>query len=394
MQYIGFTLNNSEYSIPVLKVREIIHVPHITKMPQAPPYVEGVANLRGNIIPVVNLKKLVGIDGNGDRGTRVIVVASGRVIFGVLVDAVTGVMTIEDTSIRAPELFWNGNYDQMSGVAKVSGRLIILLNIKNLIPHEDISLFEDYIDVRQVSGEQVEVIQTVQTMAGEIKKNELHHIRDFFEKQGISAHDPRFILFDDMVAFIDALAVHDYERAHSAVQNILQKGQNDLFQEVGKMTRKLHDALNSFKELIDPKFKEIATVSMPHAIDSLQLVIDKTEDATNKTLGIVEKYILIMDDLSTHIRKIKEPEESCAYLRDFKHKLEDDLTEILTTQSFQDLTGQTLKKVITLVGDLEEELMRLITTFGVKVSGIQTGDGGPEKVSQAGVDDLLKEFGF
>ena len=101
-----------------------------------------------------------------------------------------------------------------------------------------------------------------------------------------------------------------------------------------------------------------------------------------------------MDDLSTHIRKIKEPEASCAYLRDFKHNLEDDLTEILTTQSFQDLTGQTLKKVITLVGDLEEELMRLITTFGVKVSGLHTGDKGPEKVSQAGVDDLLKEFGF
>lgn len=394
MQYIGFTLNNSEYSIPVLKVREIIHVPYITKMPQSPSYVEGVANLRGNIIPVVNLKKLVGIDTNGDRGNRVIVVASGKVIFGVLVDAVTGVITIEENSIKSPELFWNGNHEQLSGVAKVSNRLIILLNIKNLIPHEDRDLFEECIDVRQIDGEQIEVTQTIQTMAGEVKKNELHHIKDFFEKKGVSAHDPRYILFDDMVSFIDALSVHDYERAHSTIQNIVKKGQNDLFQEIGKITRKLHDSLNGLKEVIDPKFTEIATVSMPHAIDSLQFVIEKTEDATNKTLSIVEKYILMMDELATHIRNIKEPEGSRLYLQGFRHNLEDDLTEILTTQSFQDLTGQTIKKVIALVGNLEEELMRLITTFGVQVTPTQICENEPEKVSQAGVDDLLKKLGF
>jgi chemotaxis protein CheZ len=112
-------------------------------------------------------------------------------------------------------------------------------------------------------------------------------------------------------------------------------------------------------------------------------------------MGIVEKYILGMDHFAAHIRNLKGPEESVAYLKNFKNMLEDDFTEILTAQSFQDITGQTIKKVIKLVGDIEEELVRLITTFGVKIDhGIKAEVLATEKVSQADVDDLLKEFGF
>jgi chemotaxis protein CheZ len=111
-------------------------------------------------------------------------------------------------------------------------------------------------------------------------------------------------------------------------------------------------------------------------------------------MGIVEKYILGMDDLAAHIRNLKEPGESVSYLKDFKNKLEDDLTEILTAQSFQDITGQTIKKVIKLVGDIEEELVKLIATFGVKIEHGAKAEVTPEEVSQADVDDLLKEFGF
>jgi chemotaxis protein CheZ len=124
------------------------------------------------------------------------------------------------------------------------------------------------------------------------------------------------------------------------------------------------------------------------------MVIDKTEEAANKTMEIVEKYILKMDDLANHIREIQGPESSVQFLRDFKNSLEDDLTEILTTQSFQDLTGQVLKKVIALVGDLEVELVRLITTFGLKFEEKEPVKKEVEKVSQEDVDELLKEFGF
>ncbi len=102
-----------------------------------------------------------------------------------------------------------------------------------------------------------------------------------------------------------------------------------------------------------------------------------------------------MDDFSKHLRNLSGPDESLKYLKSFKNKLEDDLTEIITTQSFQDITGQILKKVISLVGDIEEELVSLITNFGVKIDqDVKVDSEKSDQVSQNDVDELLKEFGF
>ncbi|MFZ6008020.1 MAG: protein phosphatase CheZ, partial [Nitrospirota bacterium] len=343
MQYIGFTMNNNEYTIPILKVQEIINLPSLTKLPQAPGYIEGIANLRGRIIPVVDLKKLAGLNG-GTVGEKVIVVTSGRITFGVLVDSITGVITIEESEIEPPTDF-NAS-DIVSGVAKVDDKLVVMLDTKKLIPVEDMSIFEEEVFEVKEAGDKVEVVKKIEGMGGEMVVKEVMDAKDFFEKKGISSNDPRYALLDDMVGFMNAIAAQDYEKADEAIQKIMNKGQSDLFKEVGKVTRKLHDAIRSFKEAIDPRLKDMAITDMPSAIDKLQFVIEKTEDAANKTMGIVEKYILGMDDLATHIRNLKEPDESVAYLKDFKNKLEDDLTEILTAQSFQDITGQTIKKVI------------------------------------------------
>lgn len=395
MQYIGFTMNNNEYTIPILKVQEIINLPPLTKMPQAPYYIEGITNLRGRIIPVVNLKKLVGLNGGDLVGERVIVVTSGRVTFGVLVDSITGVVNIEESAIEPTENIMQSHIDQVSGVAKVNDRLIAILDTRKLIPLEDMSLFEDEVFEVKETGDKVEVVKKIEGMGGEIVVKEVMDAKDFFQKKGISSTDPRYALFDDIVNFMNAIATQDYEKADSAIQNIMSKGQSDLFKEVGRVTRKLHDAIRSFKEAIDPRLKDMAVTEMPSAIDKLQFVIDKTEEAANKTMGIIEKYILSMDDLASHIRNLREPEESVSYLKDFKNRLEDDLTEILTAQSFQDITGQTIKKVIKLVGDIEEELVKLIATFGVKIEERKKAEViAPEKVSQEDVDDLLKEFGF
>lgn len=400
MQYIGFTMNNNEFTIPILKVQEIVNMPQVTKLPQVPDYIEGVTNLRGRIIPVVNLKRMVGLfGGEGESaGGKVIVVTSGRITFGVLVDGITGVVSIEESDIEPPTDF--NTSDIVSGVAKVDDKLIVLLDTKKLIPMEDMSMFDDEIfEVNDTGDDKVEIIKKVEGMGGEVLVKEVMDARQFFEKRGLSSHDPKYAMLDEMVAFMNAVASEDYERADAAIQSIMSKGQgdtqNELFKEVGKVTRKLHDSIRSFKEALDPKLKGMAEKEMPNAIDRLQFVIEKTEEAANKTMGIVEKYTLSIDDLAHHIRNIKEPEESVNYLKSFKNNLEDDLTEILTTQSFQDLTGQTIKKVITLVGDIEGELVKLITTFGVKIEqGAAPEVAEVEQVSQEGVDDLLKDFGF
>lgn len=392
-QFIGFHLDQEEYTIPILKVREIISLPPLTRMPQSPPYIEGVTNIRGSVIPIVNIKRLTNLEGSEKRGDKVIIVSSGRLSYGILVDDITGVINIDESLIEPPEKVLNKTSEMIGGVIKLDSRILVLLDTSRLIPYEDQSIFDDIVEVKEVDHGKVEVIRTVQTIGGEVKVSELRNAKNFLEKRmGGYADD---IILTSIVEFMEAISNKDYEKAEEAITRMASKGQDELFKEVGRVTRKLHDSLKSFKEAIDPRLKDMAITDMPSAIDNLQFVIEKTEEAANKTMGVVEKYILKMDDLSTHIRNLKGPEGSVSYLKEFKNKLEDDLTEILTAQSFQDITGQTIKKVIKLVGDIEEELVKLIATFGVKIEeGKKVEAMIPEKVSQADVDDLLKEFGF
>lgn len=364
-QCIGFLLNDNEYIIPILKVQEIIKIPQITKMPGVPYYVEGITNLRGRVIPVVNLKRLLSLP-EETEGNKVIVISSGKITFGALVDNITGVVNIDESTIEQADEFMQQSQSQIEGVARLNDRLLILLDIKKLIPTEDQSIFEEEIVNVIEEGDKVEVVKKVSTMAGEVTVSEVIDPVKFYEGKGIPKDDPKYILLKEITNFMNAVSSGDYENADKIMNSIIQKSQSDLFKEVGKVARKLHDSLKSFREVLDPKLREIAIEHMPRAVDQLQMVIDKTEEAANKTMEIVEKYILKMDDLANHIREIQGPESSVQFLREFKNSLEDDLTEILTTQSFQDLTGQVLKKVIALVGDLEVELVRLITTFGLK----------------------------
>ena len=392
-QCIGFLLNENEYIIPILKVQEIIKIPQITKMPGVPYYVEGVTNLRGRVIPIVNLKRILSLP-EETEGNKVIVISSGKITFGALVDNITGVVNIDESTIEQADEFMQHSQGQIEGVARLNDRLLILLDIKKLIPTEDQSIFEEEIvDVIEEEGK-VEIVKKVSTMAGEVTVSEVIDPVKFYEGKGIPKDDPKYILLTEITNFMNAVSSGDYENADKIMNSIIQKSQSDLFKEVGKVARKLHDSLKNFREVLDPKLREIAVEHMPRAVDQLQMVIDKTEEAANKTMEIVERYILKMDDLANHIREIQGPESSVQFLRDFKNSLEDDLTEILTTQSFQDLTGQVLKKVIALVGDLEVELVRLITTFGLKFEEKEPVKKEVEKVSQEDVDELLKEFGF
>ncbi len=392
-QYIGFILGENEYAIPILVVQEIIKLPNITKMPSAPYYVEGVTNLRGRVIPIVNLKRILGMP-EEEQGTKVIVMSAGKLTFGVLVDNITGVVNIDEKSIEPAEEFMQQGQNQIEGVARLDDRLLILLEVKKLIPVEDQSLFEEEIVDIVEDGDKVEVVKKVVGIGGETTVKEVIDAKALLEMKGISQDDPRYQLIEEIAKFMETVSAGEFERAEKILNSVIQKSQSELFKEVGKVARKLHESLKSVREALDPRLREIAIEQMPRVVDQLQMVIDKTEEAANKTMEIVEKYILKMDDLASHIRSIQGNDEAVKFLKEFKDSLEDDLTEILTTQSFQDLTGQALKKVIGLVGDLEVELVKLIATFGLKIEEKEPIKREAEKVSQEDVDELLKEFGF
>lgn len=399
-QHIGFKLGVEEYSVPILSVREIINVPEMTRMPSTPDYIEGVANLRGSVVPIVSTRKVVKTGGEASapaEGDRVIVLINGKAAYGILVDGITGVIGIDEGTIDPPEKIMNGAGDQFVGVAKCNGRLIVVLDPKKLLPGGDLASLQEEEEVAvgeaRTDGK-VEVVRKVQTIGGSVEVHELRDAKEFLSKK-IDSRDPNNKAIEKLMEFMEAVAAKDYAAADAAVEQIIKSPEGDLFQEVGKVTRRLHDSLKSFKDAIDPKITMIVQNEVPSAVDQLQYCVRKTEEAANKTMGIVEKHLLSMDDLAASIRKLSGPEDAVKYLKEFKNRYEDDLTEIITTQSFQDLTGQTLQKVIQLVGDIEKELVGMVTAFGLKMDmGAKESEEIREKVNQAGVDDLLKEFGF
>jgi purine-binding chemotaxis protein CheW len=134
-QFVGFQLADQDYLFRIEQIQEVVILKQVTKTPQVPDYVEGVANLRGSIIPIINLRNLFGLEPKpADAETRTIVVNVGARNMGCTVDAVSQVMRISDESIRpAPETITASGAHYVAGFARLNGRLMIVLDINELL---------------------------------------------------------------------------------------------------------------------------------------------------------------------------------------------------------------------------------------------------------------------
>ncbi len=139
LHLLTFALDREEFGIPVTQVREVIRVSDITRVPQAPAHVRGVANLRGRILAVVDLRSRLGLPPAEPTPTsRVVVVEVRERVLGLLVDAVSQVTKVPEASVvPAPEEVISADADYLTGVARWHSRLIILLDLdKALLPTE------------------------------------------------------------------------------------------------------------------------------------------------------------------------------------------------------------------------------------------------------------------
>ena len=136
LQFIGFRLENEEYAVPIVSVREIINLQQITTLPNVPEYVEGMTSIRGNVVPIINLKKRMHLPGNGNGSSmKIMVIASEKNTYGVLIDGVTGVLSIEEQAIEASETIADsGTASFVDGIAKLGNRLVIILDTVSLLP--------------------------------------------------------------------------------------------------------------------------------------------------------------------------------------------------------------------------------------------------------------------
>ncbi len=133
-QFVSFKLHGEEYGVPILSVHEIIRYETVTRVPQSLDFIDGVLNLRGQVIPVVNLRKKFGLpEKEVDNSTRIMVVdVNGRVV-GMVVDEVCEVQDINPEDISpAPPLGTKINTEYITGMGKVNDRLMILLNLNKI----------------------------------------------------------------------------------------------------------------------------------------------------------------------------------------------------------------------------------------------------------------------
>jgi chemotaxis protein CheZ len=206
------------------------------------------------------------------------------------------------------------------------------------------------------------------------------------------------------------------------------KSNDQLFLEVGRLTRELHDAINGF--LLDARISNMTEFEIPDAKQRLSYVITMTQQAADRTLNAVEDSLPRVQNIEVQSSELLEQwERLCSRMLnkdDFKdlsisltkflkqlkkdsNTLHESLSEVLMAQDFQDLTGQIIRKVINLVQDVEEKLVMLVRITGEKfeeggekkgaeedlagpvVPGVDQGD---QMTNQDDVDDLLSSLGF
>lgn len=135
LQLVTFHIGDEEFGVEILKVQEIIRMMGITRVPKAPDFVEGVINLRGKVIPIIDLRKRFGMSAQEhDKHTRIIVIEINKVIVGFVVDSVSEVLRIPSSTVEPPPAIISGiESEYISGVGKLADRLLILLDLDRLL---------------------------------------------------------------------------------------------------------------------------------------------------------------------------------------------------------------------------------------------------------------------
>jgi len=249
--------------------------------------------------------------------------------------------------------------------------------------------------------------------------------------------DPQEAKYEECLAYaknlVKELEAKRYSEADDLLGELSKFNEKGLFQEIGKLTRELHDTLNNFD--LEPRISKLTVSEIPDAKERLNHVIKLTQDAANKTLSVIEdtlprseklekKAIFLKKEWDRFTKRDMQLEEFRGLSNEIDEFLEwtsinavvihKGLSDVMMAQDFQDLTGQIIKRVITLVQEVEDSLVGLIRiTGGKSPENIAEKEKKPEKDIEAvgpqvpglkresevvngqdDVDDLLSSLGF
>ncbi len=140
LQLVSFHVGDEEFGLDILRVQEIIRIQPLTRVPNLPDYIDGVINLRGKVIPVIGLRKRLGLDKqSSDKRTRIVVVDVHGQILGFVVDSVSEVLRIHTDTVEPTPKLGKIDRDYISGVGKLDSRLLLLLDLEQLMNENEVS---------------------------------------------------------------------------------------------------------------------------------------------------------------------------------------------------------------------------------------------------------------
>lgn len=142
IELLAFKLSNEEYVLDINRIKEIIRPVEITRVPRVPLYIKGIISLRGVIVPVYNLKNRLGLleanEFSNDSQKRILIVNFDEELIGIIVDAVTGVVKINEDIIEpTPQIIKGVDAEYLKGVARTNNRLLILLNLDRVLKKDN-----------------------------------------------------------------------------------------------------------------------------------------------------------------------------------------------------------------------------------------------------------------
>ena len=144
-QFVSFTVDKEEYGVHIEDVQEVVRMPEITHLPQTDSFIKGVINLRGNIIPVIDMRERFRMQScDYNETTRVIVVSIEDKLVGMIVDTVSQVLEISEEEISdAPDIIHGLSREYIEGIGKVNDSMIILLKIQSVLTAEEIMMIDE-----------------------------------------------------------------------------------------------------------------------------------------------------------------------------------------------------------------------------------------------------------
>lgn len=362
LQLVGFTVGEEKFAIDISEVHEINRFEQISRIPDLPDHVMGVIDLRGMVIPVINLAEKLGIQ-NQDvtKDTRIIVIGLNGDKTGILVDSVSEVIRVSMNNLdRPPSIIQNVNSEYIRGILRKNDQLIVVLDF--------LRLFKDFnpMTTKEYSN----------------------------NSRGHQVASPEVDTDNGMGKIVEVVKAMSEGDFHHEIDG-------ELYGQIGEIARYINATIKKL-QTVEPNISH-ASDKIPKASVQLSEITKITEEATHEVMSQVERVLDSQDLMLQYLETIGKGEDitkTANAMRDMVNENKETLLDIITGLSFQDLTGQKIKAIITLIEEVERRILHLIVTFGLRSKETVKDDNplkdlsGGTELKQDLVDNILKDFGF